>query len=152
MITTGIGTLPTRPARYRITKIKAPNRIAAIMLEILKEADSFDFRPPQAIETGKIPAASNIWRTITTANKSVAAFAVVTMTWVLDKKSIMFSHSLGLSFFKIPERICILGHLIIRYNLFHGYHAAYHPPILDYCLTNKREANPHDKHGLLCYF
>ena len=73
-----------------MTKINAPNRIAAMMLEILKEAVNFDCRPPQAIETGKIPAASKIWRTITTANKSVAMFAVVTMSWVFDKKSILF--------------------------------------------------------------
>jgi hypothetical protein len=80
MITAGMGPLPTSPARYRITKINVPNRIAAIMLEILKEAVNFDCRPPQAIETGKIPAASNIWRTITTVNKRVATFAVDTMS------------------------------------------------------------------------
>jgi hypothetical protein len=61
------------------------------MLEILKEEVKVDCRPPQAIETGKIPAASNIWRTITTANRSVARFAVATMSWVLERKSILFS-------------------------------------------------------------
>jgi len=60
MITTGIGILSTSPARYRITKINVPNRIEAIMLEILKEAVNFDCRPPQAIEIGKIPTASMI--------------------------------------------------------------------------------------------
>jgi hypothetical protein len=60
MITTGIGILSTSPDRYRITKINAPNRIAAIMLEILKETVNFDYRPPQAIEIGKIPTASRI--------------------------------------------------------------------------------------------
>jgi hypothetical protein len=58
--TAGIKTFPTRPARYRMTKMNPTNRTAEKMLAMLNEAVNWGCRPPQAIEIGKIPSASNI--------------------------------------------------------------------------------------------
>jgi hypothetical protein len=59
-----------------------------MMLAILKETVNSDCRPPQAIEIGKMPAASKICRIITTANKNDAIFAVRWMNLVLDNDDI----------------------------------------------------------------
>lgn len=55
----GTGMSPISPTRRRITYRKKPRRNAAARLAILKAGVNSDCRPPQAIEIGKMPAASS---------------------------------------------------------------------------------------------